>query len=1015
MEVGEKTFEEVEAEKRERAKRTGDFIDLTRVPTEQELEASRAAAASAVAKLAASASARRAEEAARAEEQRNAVRAVAPQLLGAKRAAAGAGGAPKPGALVGRSVVRGSGRSLQRGTVTSYAAESAWADYPVYTVHFENGMEDELEEKELRPLLLAAPDASGGSDAAIELSDSDDFVKPKPKPKPAPAPVPASRPVVTGSVKVGGRALRAGARVDRPSASRDDDDDESDEESDSDVDGGGSSGPSDDEDVPIKRRVAAKKKPAARKAAKKIGGSSSDSEEWSGEGEGGSSDGEGGSSGDEDEEDGAAAGFKPSKVKKERGSMDASDEDDLLEEVAAAPPPPKRVKTEGGGARGVPQADPAGAPWLPDSRRAYFGGTYPRRATPALIAAATKGGAAGSDSEEEFELDADPGGTLVADGDEGEDDQMYLVIDPYLVKTRELMLSVVNALELPSNPLDSLIDLLGGVRNVAEMTGRKGHMVKDAAGKVRFVKRNEAANVSVKALNVHERNAFMDAKKMIAIISEAASTGISLQADKRALNQRRRLHLTLELPWSADKAIQQFGRSHRSNQASAPIYRIFVTDVGGERRFASSAAKRLQSLGALLKGDRRALGAGASLKEFDIENRHGAAALHKLYDGVTGRHEPLPGVNVPGGARNIDNFCGAARSAMVAVGLASWNKNWVHMSPNDRPIDIEKKDMGNVSKFLNRLLGLPLDDQKMLFTYFTETFDAIVAKAKSSGTWDEGLVALRAESIKVIDGYPARIHSCPTSGAETHVVKLELDRGIPFESALKRLQDFKAECEAAAPGAGRAFTEKNGFWISSNGARNGPEGKPFIILATQIWTGSRRASFRVAKPNIGNVHGHWLDDIESNYRRCSEAEAKALWGWWFNYSFKKCSHGDNCKARKDGFVCTHGVRRKTEALVVGAVLPVWSFIQQVIKAKTKALRVVRATADDGQTFVGLHVEDDDTLERIVGAVEAYDAGAMDSDDEAGAAGGGAAGGGAAGGGAAGGGAYFKDEYEDDDY
>jgi hypothetical protein len=184
------------------------------------------------------------------------------------------------------------------------------------------------------------------------------------------------------------------------------------------------------------------------------------------------------------------------------------------------------------------------------------------------------------------------------------------------VEAKNILLDLIDALDLPPNPLDELIDELGGPTQVAEMTGRRTRVVRRKVGNQTVLCRESRVDVAgtcdasenenLDGVNVREKTRFQKGEKWIAVVSDAASTGISLHARKGEANDKRRVHITIELPWSADKAIQQLGRTHRSNQTSGPSYVMVSTDLGGEKRFAAAVARRLQSLGALTRGDRRA-------------------------------------------------------------------------------------------------------------------------------------------------------------------------------------------------------------------------------------------------------------------------------------------------------------------------------------------------------------------------------------------------------------------------
>ena len=67
-----------------------------------------------------------------------------------------------------------------------------------------------------------------------------------------------------------------------------------------------------------------------------------------------------------------------------------------------------------------------------------------------------------------------------------------------------------------------------------------------------------------------------------------------------------------------------------------------------------------------------------------------------------------------------------------------------------------EKDALNMSRFLNRILGLPVKLQNQLFSYFTDTLAAVCQQAKKLGKWDGGIQDFGAQGDRVeVIGDPA--------------------------------------------------------------------------------------------------------------------------------------------------------------------------------------------------------------------------------------------------------------------
>lgn len=317
------------------------------------------------------------------------------------------------------------------------------------------------------------------------------------------------------------------------------------------------------------------------------------------------------------------------------------------------------------------------------------------------------------------------------------------VVNKQAVKMRDELLSKINEISIPEGPLDMIINHFGA-DNVAEITGRSSRVIDktDESGNTQKVLERRNSN----SANIAEAKDFQDGKKRILVFSKAGGTGRSFHASNKAKNKEQRIHYVLQAGWKADDAVQGFGRTHRSDEASEPVYKLVTTDVMGQKRFVTSIARRLDQLGALTKGQRQT-GSGIFGEKDNLESPLSREALRNFY-------KKLGAGQIPG----ID-----AQSTLQKMGLESkfYDEYGV--------FKLNETEASDITHFLNRILALPVDEQNQVFNTFEEIREQYYDAAIEAGTLDTGMENVKADKVTVEQDSVVRTDE--STGAETKYIR----------------------------------------------------------------------------------------------------------------------------------------------------------------------------------------------------------------------------------------------------
>ena len=405
------------------------------------------------------------------------------------------------------------------------------------------------------------------------------------------------------------------------------------------------------------------------------------------------------------------------------------------------------------------------------------------------------------------------------------------VLSQEALAKRDALIAKLASLPPVPAALDQIVHRFGHDA-VAEVTGRSRRVlrIEDARGE-RLALRTRPASASLA-----ETAAFMDGEKRILVFSMAGGTGRSYHADLSAANTQRRVHYLLEPGWRADMAIQGLGRTHRTHQASAPLFRPVTTDVKGERRFIATIARRLDSLGAITRGQRDSqtamAGSGATLFRAadNFESPYARAALRRLY-GALWRG------GVPGWP--LERFEEATGLKLTYEGSL-------------------KEDLPPMPRFLNRLLALPIEEQNALFAELESRVESNIEAAVEAGTYEVGVETLIADSLTAAGRETLYTH--PGTGAATGLVEvLRRDRLVPTTA------------EAALDAAGKAGAPA--LFVNARSKR-----AAVLLSAPSMLFDDGGVQERVRLLRPAAREGMARAELDaSNWREADEAEWRALW------------------------------------------------------------------------------------------------------------------------------------------